>query len=129
MQSIQQGTRGSSTQLRRVTTKRVSRRGDGSARTRSPFTARAVRFWDLAFGGGRIIQEKSCVCTIQRGEKWLQWMPDPSRLVVWMRVLMRSFANSQALAVAATLLPAALLATDVDTKFHNAPASAQAAKN
>jgi glucose/arabinose dehydrogenase len=42
---------------------------------------------------------------------------------------MRSFANSKALAAAALLLPAALLAADVDTKFHNAPASAQAAKN
>jgi len=41
---------------------------------------------------------------------------------------MRSFANSHALAAAAILLPAALLA-DVDTKFHNAPASARAAKN
>jgi len=42
---------------------------------------------------------------------------------------MRSFVNSHALAAAAILLPAALLATDVDTKFHNAPVSAQAAKN
>jgi glucose/arabinose dehydrogenase len=42
---------------------------------------------------------------------------------------MRSFANSAALAAAAILLPAALLAADVDTKFHNAPASARAAKN
>src|SRR3984893_8321516 len=44
---------------------------------------------------------------------------------------MCSFANSHALA-AAILLPAALLAAlaaDVDEKFHNAPASAQAAKN
>ena len=42
---------------------------------------------------------------------------------------MRSFANSHALAVAAILLPAALLAADVDANFHNAPAAAQAAKN
>ena len=42
---------------------------------------------------------------------------------------MRSFANAHALAAAMILLPAALLAADVDTKFHNAPASAQAAKN
>src|ERR1700731_2191790 len=42
---------------------------------------------------------------------------------------MRSLANSHALAAAAILLPAALLAADVDEKFHNAPASAQAAKN
>src|SRR6202166_1918610 len=42
---------------------------------------------------------------------------------------MLSFANAQALAAAAILLPAALIAADVDTKFHNAPASAQAAKN
>lgn len=42
---------------------------------------------------------------------------------------MLSFANSRALAVAAILLPAALLAADVDTKFHNAPASARAIKN
>src|ERR1700686_4703747 len=42
---------------------------------------------------------------------------------------MRSFANSLVLAAAAILLPAALLAADVDTKFHHAPASAQAAKN
>src|ERR1700682_1850830 len=42
---------------------------------------------------------------------------------------MRSFANSHALAAAAILLPAALLAADVDEKFHNAPASAQTAKN
>src|ERR1700680_2524127 len=44
---------------------------------------------------------------------------------------MCSFANSHALA-AAILLPAALLAAlaaDVDEKFHNAPAAAQAAKN
>src|SRR5260370_32755440 len=40
---------------------------------------------------------------------------------------MRSFPNSHALAAAAILLPAALLAAD--TKFHDAPASAQAAKN
>jgi len=40
---------------------------------------------------------------------------------------MRSFANSHALAAVAILLPAALLAAD--TKFHDAPASAQAAKN
>src|SRR6202051_4020025 len=42
---------------------------------------------------------------------------------------MLSFANAQALAAAAILLPAALIAADVDTKFHNSPASAQAAKN
>jgi glucose/arabinose dehydrogenase len=42
---------------------------------------------------------------------------------------MRSFANSHALAAAAILLRAALLAAGVDTKFHNAPASARAAKN
>ena len=42
---------------------------------------------------------------------------------------MRSFAN-YSLISAAILLPAALLlAADVDTKFHNAPASAQATKN
>src|ERR1700676_240527 len=45
------------------------------------------------------------------------------------RESMCSFANSKALAAAALLLPAALLAADVDTKFHDAPASAQAAKN
>ncbi len=43
---------------------------------------------------------------------------------------MRSFAHSYAAIAAAFLLPAAvLLAADVDTKFHNAPASAQATKN
>src|SRR6266853_6203301 len=42
---------------------------------------------------------------------------------------MRSFANSNALAAAAILLPAALLAAHVDTKFHKAPASAHSAKN
>ena len=43
---------------------------------------------------------------------------------------MRSLANPYALITAALLLPAALLlAADVDTKFHNAPASAQAMKN
>jgi glucose/arabinose dehydrogenase len=42
---------------------------------------------------------------------------------------MRSFAKPHVLAAAMILLPAALLAGDVDTKFHNAPASAQAAKN
>ncbi|HVR22392.1 MAG TPA: PQQ-dependent sugar dehydrogenase [Candidatus Polarisedimenticolia bacterium] len=42
---------------------------------------------------------------------------------------MLSRANSYALAAAAILLPAALLASDVDTKFHNAPVSLQAAKN
>jgi mono/diheme cytochrome c family protein len=42
---------------------------------------------------------------------------------------MLSFVNSHALAAAAILLPSALLATDVETKFHNAPVSAQAAKN
>jgi len=40
---------------------------------------------------------------------------------------MHSFANSHALAAVAILLPAALLAAD--TKFHDAPASARAAKN
>jgi glucose/arabinose dehydrogenase/mono/diheme cytochrome c family protein len=47
----------------------------------------------------------------------------------WKRGFVRSIANSHALAVAAILLPAALLAADVDTKFHDAPASAQSAKN
>jgi glucose/arabinose dehydrogenase len=43
---------------------------------------------------------------------------------------MPSFANSYGVIAAAILLPAALLrATDVDTKFHNAPASAQAMTN
>src|SRR5580698_8168716 len=43
---------------------------------------------------------------------------------------MRSLANLYALITAALLLPAApLLAADVDTKFHNAPASTQAMKN
>ena len=43
---------------------------------------------------------------------------------------MRSFAKSQLLTTAAILLPVTLLlAADVDTKFHNAPASAQATKN
>ena len=43
---------------------------------------------------------------------------------------MRSFANSYALVAGAILLPVALLlAADVDAKFHNAPASAQALKN
>jgi mono/diheme cytochrome c family protein len=42
---------------------------------------------------------------------------------------MRSFANSHVIAAAGILLPAALLAADVDTKFHNSPFSAQAAKN
>jgi glucose/arabinose dehydrogenase len=43
---------------------------------------------------------------------------------------MRSLANPYALITAAILLPAALLlAADADTKFHNAPASAQATKN
>jgi glucose/arabinose dehydrogenase len=43
---------------------------------------------------------------------------------------MRSLANRYALVTAAILLPATLLlAADVDAKFHNAPASAQARKN
>jgi glucose/arabinose dehydrogenase/mono/diheme cytochrome c family protein len=43
---------------------------------------------------------------------------------------MRSFSKSSALITTAILLPAAsLLAANVDTKFHNAPASAQAVKN
>ncbi len=43
---------------------------------------------------------------------------------------MRSLANRYAIVTAAILLPAALLlAADVDTKFHNAPASAQTTKN
>src|ERR1700677_352081 len=42
---------------------------------------------------------------------------------------MRSFADRHALYASMILLPAALLAADVDTKFHNAPASAQAAMN
>jgi glucose/arabinose dehydrogenase/mono/diheme cytochrome c family protein len=42
---------------------------------------------------------------------------------------MLSFVHSHALAAAAILLPAALLAADVNTKFHNAPASARAATN
>ena len=47
-----------------------------------------------------------------------------------MRGLMRWFPNSHAFMAAAILVPASLLlAADVDTKFHNAPASAQAAKN
>src|ERR1700680_1596865 len=51
------------------------------------------------------------------------------RSIALKRGFMRWFANSHALAAAAILLPAALLAAEVDTKFHNAPASAQAAKN
>jgi glucose/arabinose dehydrogenase len=47
-----------------------------------------------------------------------------------LRGRVRSFANSSALMAAMILLPTAfLLAAGVDTKFHNAPASAQAAKN
>src|ERR1700691_500515 len=42
---------------------------------------------------------------------------------------MRWFAKSQLLIMAAILLPVTLLAADADTKFHNAPASAQATKN
>jgi len=43
---------------------------------------------------------------------------------------MRWFGNSYSYIAAAILLPAALMpATDVDTNFHNAPASAQKAKN
>ncbi|MFZ0438704.1 MAG: cytochrome c, partial [Candidatus Sulfotelmatobacter sp.] len=43
---------------------------------------------------------------------------------------MRSFAKSQLLTTAAILLPVTLLlAAEVDTNFHNAPASAQATKN
>src|SRR5271155_2393714 len=43
---------------------------------------------------------------------------------------MRSLANPHALVTAAVLLSMSLLhAADVDTKFHNAPASAQATKN
>src|ERR1700675_37389 len=42
---------------------------------------------------------------------------------------MDSFFNAHGLAAAAILLPALLLSADVDTKFHNAPVSAQAAKN
>ncbi|MGA8619342.1 MAG: PQQ-dependent sugar dehydrogenase [Candidatus Sulfotelmatobacter sp.] len=42
---------------------------------------------------------------------------------------MRSFSNSSALIAAAIFLPAAFLAADVDTKFHNAPDSAKAMKN
>jgi glucose/arabinose dehydrogenase len=43
---------------------------------------------------------------------------------------MRSLTNPYALITAAILVPATLLyAADVDTKFHNAPASAQAMKN
>src|ERR1700723_616299 len=42
---------------------------------------------------------------------------------------MLSRANSYALAAAAILLPAALLASDIDTRFHNGPVSVPAAKN
>src|ERR1700723_2544477 len=42
---------------------------------------------------------------------------------------MLSRANSYTLAAAAILLPAALLASDIDTRFHNGPVSVQAAKN
>src|SRR3984957_5320732 len=38
-------------------------------------------------------------------------------------------ANASALAAAIILLPATLFSADLDVKFHNAPASAQAAKN
>src|ERR1700731_1801871 len=51
------------------------------------------------------------------------------RFIALMRGFIRSFANSRPLAAVAILLPALLLAADVDTRFHNAPASAQAAKN
>ena len=42
---------------------------------------------------------------------------------------MPSFAYATALAAAIILLPAALYPVEVDTKFHNAPVSAQALKN
>ncbi|MGA9545730.1 MAG: PQQ-dependent sugar dehydrogenase [Candidatus Sulfotelmatobacter sp.] len=42
---------------------------------------------------------------------------------------MRSLASRYAFVTAAILLPAALLAADVNTKFHDAPASARATKN
>src|SRR5580658_4269962 len=41
----------------------------------------------------------------------------------------RPTANASALAAAMILLPATLFSADLDVKFHNAPASAQAAKN
>src|SRR5580693_10531699 len=47
-----------------------------------------------------------------------------------LRGIMRSLVDRFALITVALLLPVALLqAADVDTKFHNAPASAQATKN
>jgi hypothetical protein len=42
---------------------------------------------------------------------------------------MPSFAHATALAAAIILLPRALYSVDADTKFHNAPVSAQALKN
>ena len=51
------------------------------------------------------------------------------RFIGLMRGFIRPFANSRTLAAVAILLPALLLAADVDTRFHNAPASAPAAKN
>jgi len=51
------------------------------------------------------------------------------RFIALMRGSICSFANSRTLVGVAILLPALLLAADVDTRFHNAPASAKAAKN
>ena len=42
---------------------------------------------------------------------------------------MHPVAHAYAFTAAMIVLPAALLLSDVDTKFHNAPASAQMAKN
>jgi glucose/arabinose dehydrogenase/mono/diheme cytochrome c family protein len=69
------------------------------------------------------------LCIIATRPKCIQVSGKIPEMKISLGGLMRRFANATLIA-AAILLPAALvLAADVDTKFHDAPASAQATKN
>jgi glucose/arabinose dehydrogenase len=80
---------------------------------------------------GRTISHYRIVENLGTGMVWSTRADDTRlhRFIALMRGFIRSFANSRTLAAVAILLPALLFAADVDTRFHNAPASAQAAKN
>ena len=80
---------------------------------------------------GQTISHYRIVENLGTGMGWSTRAEDTRlhRFIAFMRGFIRSFANSRTLAAVVILLPALLLAADVDTRFHNAPASAQAAKN
>jgi hypothetical protein len=94
-------------------------------------TCHISQTYDSAPVIGQTISQYRIVENLGTGMVWSTRAEDTRlhRFIALMIGFIGSFANSRTLAAVAILLPALLLAADVDTGFHNAPASAQAAKN